>query len=108
VVRQLRGLGYRPLEASGPEAAFAILERDKVDLLFTDVVMPGSIDGVALAQRTIERWPETKVVLNSGFPATMLDDRFAPRDTAVCLLSKPYRLEELASVLRKALDASEG
>jgi len=103
-MRQLRGLGYCPLEAAGPEAALAILERDRVDLLFTDVVMPGLTDGIALAQQAIECWPEIKVVLSSGFPTTMTDDRLGPRGAAVRLLSKPYRLEDLAGALRTALD----
>jgi PAS domain S-box-containing protein len=101
-MRHLRGLGYHPIEAADPEAALAVLEREQVDLLFTDVVMPGATDGIELARLTIERWPEIKVMLTSGFPGTILDVRLGPRGAAVRLLSKPYRLEDLARALREA------
>jgi PAS domain S-box-containing protein len=105
VMRQLTQLGYRPIEADGAAAALAILERGSVDLLFTDVVMPGPVDGIALAQQTIEHWPRVKVILTSGFPGTKISDQLGPRGAAVRLLSKPYRAEDLAGVLREALDA---
>jgi PAS domain S-box-containing protein len=105
VMRQLAELGYRPVEADGPAAALISLENEKIDLLFSDVVMPGSIDGFALARRALERWPAIKVVLTSGFPGTKLDDRLGPPATAIRMLSKPYRAEDLATVLREALDS---
>jgi PAS domain S-box-containing protein len=104
VMRQLRELGYRPIEADGPAAALAILESNEIDLLFTDVVMAGPMDGVTLARQAIERWPKTKIVLTSGFPSAMLDDRLGPRGAAVRLLSKPYRADDLADLLRTVLD----
>ena len=104
VMRQLSVLGYKPIESDGPAAALAILESTEIALLFTDVVMPGPSDGVTLAQQTIDRWPTTKVVLTSGFPAAMLDERLGPRGAAVRLLSKPYRLADLAALLRQVLD----
>jgi PAS domain S-box-containing protein len=103
VVHQLNQLGYRPLEADGPEAALSILENENVDVLFTDVVMPGPIDGLALAQQAIERWPALKVVFTSGFPGANLDDQLGPRATGVRLLSKPYRKDELANLLSEML-----
>jgi CheY-like chemotaxis protein len=104
VMRQLLDLGYRPVEADGPAAAPAILEREKIDLLFTDVVMPGPLDGIELAKLAFERWPQIKVVLTSGFPGTILDDQLGPSGVAVRLVSKPYRAETLAGVLREVLD----
>jgi CheY-like chemotaxis protein len=104
VVRQLRRLGYRPLEADGSAAALEILEHEKIDLLFTDVVMPGPIDGMALAQQAVARWPGLKVVLTSGFPGNNLNGHLKPQGTAMRLLSKPYRVEDLARILREALD----
>jgi len=104
VMRQLSELEYKPIEADGPAAALAILEREKIDLLFTDVVMPGPLDGIALAKLAFERWPKIKVVLTSGFPGTKLDDQLGPSNAAVRLVSKPYRAEALAGVLREALD----
>jgi PAS domain S-box-containing protein len=103
VIRQLSQLGYRPLAADGPAAALTILENEKVDVLFTDVVMPGPIDGIALAQQAIERWPALRVVFTSGFPGTNLDDQLGPRASGMRLLSKPYRKEDLASLLSEML-----
>src|SRR5579862_8940776 len=104
VVRQLRKLGYHVLEAENAVAALEILDEEKVDLLFSDVVMPGEVDGYELARQAVARWPRLKVVMTSGFPAAKLN---GDRDDATpfFLLSKPYRQEELARVLRDALDA---
>jgi PAS domain S-box-containing protein len=100
VMRQLRGLGYDPVEASSATEALAILEHQHIDLLFSDVVMPGPLDGIELAQQVRERWPTVKVVLTSGFPGTNLEDQ----QTAVRILTKPYRSAELEAALREALD----
>jgi PAS domain S-box-containing protein len=103
VMRQLQQLGYRPFEADGPAAALQVLEHEQIDLLFTDVVMPGPINGIALARQAIDRWPGLKVVLTSGFPGAKLDDDLGPGDDAVRLLSKPYRITDLARLLRETL-----
>jgi PAS domain S-box-containing protein len=102
VLRQLRDLGYRTLECDRATAALDMLEHEKVDLLLTDVVMPGGLDGVELARLARERWPALEVVVTSGFPeaiynagGTVLDD--------LQLLSKPYSNDELAAALRTAL-----
>ena len=104
VMRQLTELGYQPLEADGPAAALAMLEAGKVELLFSDIVMPGPIDGIGLAQQAIERWPDLKIVLTSGFPGTKLDDQLGRSRAMVRLLGKPYRKEDLARVLNEALE----
>ena len=101
VVRQLRELGYRVLEAENAAAALAILERERADLLFTDIVMPGETTGIELARVAAGRWPNLRVVLTSGFPDAKLSDDFAA--TSARLLTKPYRKEALASTLRDAL-----
>jgi two-component system, cell cycle sensor histidine kinase and response regulator CckA len=104
VVRLLRELGYRVLEADTAKAALAILERETVNLLFTDVIMPGRITGFDIARIAAERWPETRVVLTSGFPqANFADD--ARMTENVRMLTKPYRKEELARIVREALDS---
>jgi PAS domain S-box-containing protein len=104
VMRQLSELGYQPIEADGAAAALAILEHEKIVLVFTDVVMPGPLDGIALARQVIERWPTVRVVLTSGFAGSKFDDRLVSQRAPVPLLSKPYRVEDLAKVLRQALD----
>jgi CheY-like chemotaxis protein len=103
-MRLLRRLGYQPTEADRPAAALEILELEKIDVLFTDVVMPGPIDGIALARQALKRWPDVKVLLTSGFPGTKLDDQIGPHGDPVRFLAKPYRGEDLARLLRDILD----
>jgi len=103
VLRQLHDLGYRALEAESAAAALATCEREKVDLLFTDVILAGGADGYALAREVRRRWPETAVVLTSGFPQMKFDNDSGWKDEFV-LLSKPYRRRDLAQALRDALE----
>jgi CheY-like chemotaxis protein len=103
VARQLRDLGYRIAECDGAAAALEILQTAPVDLLFTDIVMPGGLDGIELARLARERWPMLKIVLTSGFPQSRLDGNDALFGNTA-LLSKPYRREDLAAVLRAAFE----
>jgi len=103
VVRQLHDLGYRVLESERAAAALEVLAHEPVGLLFSDVVMPGGLDGVELARLALERWPTLKVVLSSGFPQARIDGNGEILGS-LQLLSKPYRKEELAAALRAALD----
>jgi two-component system, cell cycle sensor histidine kinase and response regulator CckA len=100
VVRQLSGLGYRPIAAVNAAEALSILEREPVDVLFSDIVMPGLLDGIGLAQQVRDRWPAVKVVLTSGFPGT---DQLGRQDVAVRILTKPYRSEDLGAALHEVL-----
>lgn len=68
VARQLKELGYRVIEAHDGASALRLLERDRVDLLFTDIVMPGGWNGHTLAKHAIANWPRLKVLMTSGFP----------------------------------------
>jgi PAS domain S-box-containing protein len=107
VVRQLRGLGYGVREADGPQAALDILDRgDDIDLLFTDIVMPGGINGKELATRAREKRPDLKVLFTSGFPGASLTDS-AVLDQGDMLLSKPYRKHDLAKALAEMLHPVE-
>jgi PAS domain S-box-containing protein len=101
-VRQIKSLGYQVTEAENAAAALAALEAAPVDLLFTDVVMPGQLDGFELAAEATERWRHLKVLMTSGFPDTKLNTGLDKTSTR--LLSKPYRVAELASAIRAALD----
>src|SRR3979490_3518210 len=59
--------GFTPVEAVNADEAIAILEsRSDIDLLFTDIQMPGSMDGLKLAHAVHERWPAIKIILVSG------------------------------------------
>jgi PAS domain S-box-containing protein len=102
-LRQLRELGYRVVECDRAAAALELLQREPVDLLFTDLVMPGGLDGIALARMAAERWPMLKIVLTSGFPQARVDGS-GELLGELQLLSKPYRKEELAAALRAALE----
>ena len=103
-VAQLEALGYRVLSANSPEAALKILAGpEPVDLLFTDVVMPGGLNGKRLAVEACRLRPELKVLFTSGFPnAPEFQNLQAASDDA--LLAKPYRLQELGQALRAVLD----
>jgi YesN/AraC family two-component response regulator len=89
------------IEAKNATEAISRLEAEKIEILFTDVVMPGAIDGVELARVAADRWPGLTVVLTSGFPQTRLDDGLT--QARFRLLSKPYRKAELAQILREEL-----
>jgi hypothetical protein len=65
--------------------------------------MPGGLGGGELARLARERWPALKIVLTSGFPQARVDE-IGELLNSLPLLSKPYRKEELAAVLRAALD----
>jgi CheY-like chemotaxis protein len=103
VVLQLKSLGYGVQEADGAPAALQILAgAERIDLLFTDVVMPGGMNGKELAIEARRQRPDLAVLFTSGFPGTAQDGgvAFAADDV---LLSKPYRKQELARVLRTML-----
>ncbi|HVY18601.1 MAG TPA: MASE4 domain-containing protein [Bauldia sp.] len=102
VVRQLTDLGYRVLEAENAADALEVLAKEKVDLLFTDVILAGGQTGFDLARAARARWPNLKVVFTSGFPDNKLGNGSGPAATGK-LLGKPYRKEDLAKALRAAL-----
>jgi CheY-like chemotaxis protein len=107
VIMQLKALGYRVCEADGPRAALEILDGpEKIDLLFTDVVMPGGMNGKELAAKARLRRPNLKVLFTSGFPGTSLNNG-AEFEEGDVLLSKPYRRLDLAKSLRDVLTARQ-
>jgi PAS domain S-box-containing protein len=102
VVRQLQKLGYCTLEAEdGPEALAALEREPRIDLLFSDVVMPGGMSGRQLAAAVRRRRPDMKILLTSGFPDKAGDARAGDRKESV--LGKPYRQRDLALKLREIL-----
>jgi PAS domain S-box-containing protein len=104
VAAQLTGLGYRIIEAENACDALVALDRAAaVDLLFSDIVMPGEMDGSALACEAVARRPGLHVLLTSGFPGSLaIKDAMSGRNAR--LLSKPYRMSELARAIREVLD----
>lgn len=102
--KQLAKLGYRVLEADTPAAALEYFRNGaRVDLLFTDIVMPGGMNGRELAQAATALQPGLRVLFTSGFPGgAMATSAQLQPDEA--FLGKPYRLHELAQKLREVLD----
>jgi PAS domain S-box-containing protein len=100
---QMRSLGYDVTTADPLEALELLRSDERVDLLFTDVIMPGSMDGRELARLAREARPGLKILFTSGFTQAVL----APTidfDFGGALLSKPYRISELARRLRAMLE----
>ena len=102
---QLVSLGYRVTEVENGDAALALLEAEigRFDLVFTDLVMPGRIDGYELAQLVLERWPGKKVLMTSGSWSRAGEAPEPLRN--VTMLHKPYRKVELGRAMVAALAA---
>jgi PAS domain S-box-containing protein len=104
VVTQLKSLGYTILAtSSGAEALKLIDEGVNFDLLFTDVIMPGGMNGRQLADEALKRRPALRVLFTSGYTedAILHHGRLDP---GVLLLPKPYRRSDLAHMIRTAID----
>lgn len=105
LVAQLQGLGYTVITASAGSPALAILhERADIDLLFTDVILPGGMNGRQIADAAQIIRPGLKVLYTSGYSENAIVHH-GRLDRGVELLSKPYRRSELASKVRKVLDS---
>jgi PAS domain S-box-containing protein len=105
LVHQLTLLDYRVLEAADAAAALTLLKTHPVQLVFTDVVMPGVMDGIGLAREIVAGWPETKIVLTSGFADRIFDGDGLNLPSSVRFLHKPFRRDELAHMIRDTLDS---
>jgi len=105
VVQQLALLNYRVLETDSAPAALSVLETEKVDLVFSDVIMPGGMNGVELAECARTRWSSVKVLLTSGFLGSQASKQFEGPTAPPRLLYKPYELAQLAQAVRGTLDA---
>lgn len=105
--RTLRRLGYRTYDAQEAGKALALLEQhEDIDLLFSDIVMPGDVNGRELASLATTRRPGVRILLATGMEPTKSDgigseERFP-------LLEKPYSASELARKIRTILDGKTG
>ena len=99
VVDMLTELGYRVSKAGDAESALALLETIKPDLVFTDVVMPGTLHTREFTRRAQEKYPTMRVLYTSGYTQNAIVHNGKLDDDAL-LLSKPYRKDELARKLR--------
>ena len=103
VVGMLGDLGYRVLEAANGASALTALESgEPVDLLFTDVIMPGSVSSRVLAERAREMRPGMKILFTSGYTENTIVHN-GRLDPGVQLISKPYGREQLAAKIRSVL-----
>ena len=100
---QLRDLGYRVISAVNGEAALTVLGEQEVDLLFTDVIMPGGPNGPELARWARQRFPGLPVLYTSGYTENAIVHQ-GRLDPGVHLLEKPYHRDELARKVRDALN----
>ena len=101
--------GYRVLEADSGDSALRLwsAQTAPVDLLLTDLVMPGGISGHELAQEMLSRQPALKVVYTSGYSNDLVNLRLH-LEPGRNFLPKPYPAEELAATVRRCLDSAEG
>lgn len=103
VLTQLRSLGYVTLQAANGAEAVALVDAGhQFDLLFTDVIMPGAMNGRQLADEIARRRPGLKVLFTSGYTENAIIHH-GRLDTGVLLLAKPYRKSEMAVMVRTAL-----
>ena len=103
VLTQIESLGYTTLSASNGPEALAVLESGApVDLLFTDVIMPGLMNGRELATEAERRRPGLRVLYTSGYTENAIDHD-GKLDEGILFLAKPYSRAELARMLRVAL-----
>ena len=99
---RIADLGYRVLVASDGATAMQVLDQHPgVQLLFSDIVMPGGMSGLDLARRGRERYPALRIVLTTGYAPELVDE--TGENIGMLILRKPYRKAELASVLHEAL-----
>ncbi len=96
-IQGLEDAGFEVVEAETAEEALEILEgRSDVSVLFTDVTMPGAVDGIRLAELVHRHWPAIRIVVTSARAL----DRHVPDDG--CFLPKPYTQDEMTAAVRRA------
>jgi CheY-like chemotaxis protein len=106
VAMQLRELGYRVAEAAdGPKARTILDSEHPIDLMLTDVVMPGGISGRELADLAQRQRPKLKTLYTSGYTKDAIVHQ-GKLDPGVNFLSKPFRRQDLALKIRAVLDAA--
>ena len=103
----LHELGYRIIQAQSGAAALSILDGNpQIDLLFTDVVMPGTVNGRSLADEALRKRPKLKVLFTTGYTRNAIVHH-GRLDRGIHLLTKPYSFQQLALKVRERLDEQE-
>ncbi len=101
-VEMIANAGFEVVEASNADTAIAILEaRRDITVVFTDIQMPGTMDGLKLARAVRGRWPPIKIIATSGLQVKETDLPEGGR-----FLAKPYSPGQLAVVLRELIGGS--
>ena len=104
VTTQLNSLGYTTLAAASAAEALSLIDRGAtVDLLFTDVIMAGGMNGRQLADEALKRRPSLKVLFTSGYTESAIVHH-GRLDPGILLLAKPYRKSDLARMIRAAIN----
>ena len=107
-VRDLRGLNYKTIEAGNADMAVSIIQSGvEIDLMFSDILMPGDMDGRMLGDWVKESYPKIKVVLTSGYSKGKGDVKkpLTNKDlTKYAVVRKPYRINLLAESIQEAFD----
>lgn len=102
-IQMLEDAGFATVEAGNADDAMRILEvRNDIRAVFTDINMPGTLDGMRLARMIRGRWPPIHLIVTSGLMLPSAEDlgvigKFIP---------KPYRMEDVITTLRELLDGS--
>jgi signal transduction histidine kinase len=105
VVGQIQSLGYLTLAAVNAAEAMAVIDGPQaIDLLFTDMIMPGSMNGRQLAAAALKRRASLRILYTSGYSNEAIVHH-GQLDAGVLLLAKPYRKSDLARMIRTALTA---
>ncbi|HJE23033.1 MAG TPA: PAS domain-containing protein [Methylorubrum populi] len=104
----LEDFGYKVMVVDSPRTAIEILDSEaRIDVLFTDLIMPGGMNGVMLARAARERQPKIKVLLTTGYAEASLE-RTDAGGTEFEIINKPYKRMELARRVRRVIDGPTG
>ena len=109
-IRDLRGLNYKTIEAGDADMAISIIESGaEIDLMFSDILMPGDLDGRMLGDWVKEHYPEIKVILTSGYSKGKGEEKASLSNkelTKYSTVRKPYRIDVLAEIIQGAFDGN--
>lgn len=106
VAEALRGAGFEVIEAQDSDEAVALIDGlDGFDLLLTDVQMPGSTDGIAVASHARQRHPDVPVIVVSAWPVNA--QRLGGPASRSVFVAKPYDLDALVRTMRRLLETKE-
>ena len=101
----LEDFGYEVVEAGDGFQALAVLQEEQgIDLMFSDVVMPGGMNGFDLAQAAQSLRPDLKIVHTSGYPKGAMVHQDEPRFKEGFIIMKPYRRDDLQKIIKDALE----